>query len=65
MGLFGDLIQHSQIKDQSRRSESLEARVDSLEQELHATQQLLQTVLQRLETYFGEDIDRDGQVGQG
>jgi hypothetical protein len=63
MGLFWDLIQHSQISDQSRRSESLEARVLDLEKEMHATQQLLRTLLQRLETHFGEDIDRDGRVG--
>lgn len=63
MGLFWDLIQHGQIHEQSQRSDSLEARVDHLEQELHATRQILQTLLQRLETHFGEDIDRDGRVG--
>ena len=63
MGLFWDLIQHSQISEQSERSTSLEARVGELERELRETQRLLRTALERLETHFGEDLDKDGRVG--
>lgn len=63
MGLFWDLIQHSQIQEQHERSDSLEYRVQRLEDELRSTQQLLRTALQRLEARLGEDLDRDGRVG--
>lgn len=63
MGLFWDLIQHSQIQDQRRHSETLEGRVRQLEEELQRTNQLLRTLLERLEQRFGEDLDKDGHVG--
>ena len=63
MGLFWDLIQHSQIQDQRHRAETLEERVRQLEEELQLTKQLLRTLLERLETHFGEDLDKDGRVG--
>jgi predicted RNase H-like nuclease (RuvC/YqgF family) len=63
MGLFWDLIQHNQIQDQRRHAETLEERVRQLEAELHQTKQLLQRLLERLETHFGEDLDKDGRVG--
>jgi hypothetical protein len=47
MGLFWDLIQHSQISNQRESHESLEERVRYLE---------------TLETHFGRDIDGDGRV---
>ena len=63
MGLFWDLIQSSQINEQTSRTGSLEARVAALEQELGQTRQLLTEALRRLEAKFGEDLDNDGQVG--
>lgn len=63
MGFLWDLIQHSQIRDQHRQSQSIEVRVRQLEDDLRQTQQLLKTLLERLETRFGEDLDKDGRVG--
>ena len=63
MGLFWDLVQHSQIKDQERQVQTLETRVRQLETDLHATRQLLRTLLERLETHFGQDLDKDGRLG--
>ena len=63
MGLFWDLIQHSQIQQQSQRSESLEQRVAQLESELASMQLLVRSLLERLESHFGEDLNRDGRIG--
>jgi transposase len=63
MGLFWDLMQQSQIKDQQRKSESLEARMANLEQELLDTRTTLHELVALLERHFGQDIDRDGQIG--
>lgn len=63
MGFLWDLIQHNQIQDQRRQAETIEARVRRLEEELLQTRQLLQTLLERLETKFGEDLDKDGRIG--
>jgi hypothetical protein len=63
MGFLWDLIQHNQIREQRDNTESLARRVRYLEEDLRATQQLLQTLIKRLETHFGEDIDRDGRIG--
>jgi hypothetical protein len=63
MGFLWDLIQHSQIQDQRRQSETLETRVRKLEDELLQTRQLLRTLLERLEAKFDEDLDQDGRVG--
>jgi hypothetical protein len=63
MGFVWDLIQHSQIEEQSKRSGSLEARVAQLENELHQVRQTLHEALRRLEQRFGEDLDGDQRVG--
>jgi hypothetical protein len=63
MGLFWDLLQQSQIKDQQRKSESLESRVANLEQELLDTRTALHDLVVLLERHFGQDIDRDGRIG--
>jgi len=63
MGFFWDLIQQSQLHDQKTKTGSLESRLVELESELRRTQQVLHTLVTRLEQHFGEDIDRDGQVG--
>ena len=63
MGFLWDLIQHSQISDQRKRSKSLEDRVEWLETELDATQKLLVEMVRRLEDRFGEEFDGDGRVG--
>jgi uncharacterized protein YceH (UPF0502 family) len=63
MGFVWDLIQHSQIEEQSKRSGTLEARVAQLETELQQVQQTLQEALRRLEQRFGEDLDGDQRVG--
>jgi hypothetical protein len=63
MGFLWDLVQHSQISAQERRSGDLETRVSRLEAELADTRQTLAEALKRLEERFGEDLDRDGKVG--
>jgi len=63
MGFLWDLIQHSQIEEQSRRSGTLEARVAQLEGELYQVRQTLHEALRRLEHRFGEDLDGDNRVG--
>lgn len=63
MGFLWDLVQHSQIREQSERTGSLEARVAALERDLRQTRQLLAEALQRLEARFGDDLDGDGQAG--
>ncbi len=63
MGLFWDLIQQSQISKQRSRAASLEERVQRLENDLANTQVTVHELLQRLETFVGEDLDRDGSVG--
>jgi len=63
MGLFWDLMQQSQIKDQQRKSESLETRVANLERELLDTRTTLHNLVVLLEGHFGQDIDRDGRIG--
>lgn len=63
MGLFWDLIQQSQISNQSSRADSLEARLARLERDVMETQRLVRELLNRLERHFGTDIDGDGRVG--
>ena len=63
MGFLWDLVQHSQIEEQSRRAGTLEARVAQLEGELLQVRQTLHEALRRLEQRFGEDLDGDGGVG--
>jgi hypothetical protein len=63
MGFLWDLLQHSQIEEQSKRAGTLEARVAQLEGELLQVRQTLHEALRRLEQRFGEDLDGDGRVG--
>ena len=63
MGLFWDLIQQSQISEQSSRAAGLEARVANLERELQKTRELLIRALQILEEQTGKDINGDGKIG--
>lgn len=63
MGFVWDLIQHSQIEEQAKRSGSLEARVAQLENELLQVRQTLHEALRRLEQRFGEDLDGDQRIG--
>ena len=63
MGLFWDLIQQSQISEQHSRATNLEDRVAQLEAELNQTKQSLRDLLKILEKHFGEDINKDGEIG--
>ncbi|HEX2165619.1 MAG TPA: hypothetical protein VHG09_00155 [Longimicrobiales bacterium] len=63
MGLFWDLIQHSQISEAKGKADSLEDRVTALENQLQRTNSTLVELLRVLETRFGDDIDGDGRVG--
>jgi len=70
MGLFWDLIQQSQISQQTQRAEraaartmSLELRLKELEANQRRTQEQLRDLLLLLEEHFGKDIDRDGRIG--
>lgn len=63
MGLFWDLIQHSQISDARNKTDSLEQRVATLEAQLERTNGTLVELLKVLERRFGDDIDGDGRIG--
>lgn len=63
MGFLWDLIQHSQIREQSDRTGTLESRVRALEEELAETRRVLSQALTRIEQRLDEDLDRDGKVG--
>ncbi len=63
MGLFWDLIQQNQISSQRSATDSLEDRVAQLENQLREIQQLQLSLLKTLEMNFGQDINKDGQVG--
>jgi Tfp pilus assembly protein PilN len=63
MGLFWDLVQQSQISEQSERAGSLENRVEQLENELHKTRELLHKLVTVLEKEYDKDIDGDGRIG--
>ena len=63
MGIFWDLIQQSEIQEQSKKAENLEERVTLLEQELAETKTVLKKTLLALENYLGKDIDGDGKTG--
>lgn len=64
MGLIWDLIQHGQINEQRDRASSLEQRVEELELSVQRTNSTLLRLLHALEQRFGEDLDRDGRIGQ-
>jgi hypothetical protein len=63
MGLFGDLMQQSQLSEQENAAQSLEERVTELETQLLETRTLQHRLLQILETHFECDVDGDGKVG--
>jgi hypothetical protein len=63
VGFLWDLIQHSQIREQSDRTGTLESRVRTLEEELAETRRVLSQALTRIEQRLDEDLDRDGKVG--
>ena len=63
MGFLWDLIQHSQIREQSDRTGTLESRVRALEEEVAETRRVLSQALTRIEQRLDEDLDRDGKVG--
>jgi hypothetical protein len=63
MGLFWDLIQQGQIGAHKAHAATLESRIERLENDIEQVQQLLMALLDRLEKHFGEDLDRDGQIG--
>lgn len=63
MGFLWDLVQNSQIEEQSKRAGTLEARVAQLENELRQVQQTLHEALRRIEHRFGEDLDGDQHIG--
>ena len=63
MGLFWDLIQQSQISEQSNRAQDLQSKVSYLEAELYQTRVLIHKLIVKLEEKFGEDIDEDGRIG--
>jgi len=63
MGLFWDLMQQSQLEEQTKRATTLDARVAALEADVARTRQILSEALRRLETKFGEDLNDDGRIG--
>ncbi len=62
MGLFWDLLQQSQISEQSERAQTLEGRVVLLEAQVRGLTKLLRTVIERLEQHLHVDLDDDGKV---
>ena len=63
MGIFWDLIQQSEIQEQSKKAKNLEERVLVLEKELSQTKTVLKKTLMALESYLEKDIDGDGKTG--
>ena len=63
MGFLWDLIQHSQIREQSDRTGTLESRDRQLEEELAETRRVLAQALTRIEKRLDEDLNQDGKVG--
>ena len=63
MGIFWDLIQQSEIQEQSKKAKNLEERVLILEKELSETKTILKKTLMALENYLEKDIDGDGKTG--
>jgi outer membrane murein-binding lipoprotein Lpp len=63
MGFLWDLMQQSQIKEQSERAGTIEARVAQLESEINQMRQTLHEALRRMEQRFGEDLDGDKRIG--
>ncbi len=63
MGIFWDLIQQSEIQEQSKKAKNLEERVLVLEKELSETKTVLKKTLMALESYLEKDINGDGKTG--
>lgn len=63
MGIFWDLIQQSEIQEQSKKAKNLEERVLVLEKELSQTKTVLKKTLMALESYLEKDINGDGKTG--
>lgn len=63
MSLIWDLIQQGQLRDNERRTGSIEDRMHHLEVELERTNRTLIDLMRVMEKKFGEDLDRDGHIG--
>ncbi|HXE84880.1 MAG TPA: hypothetical protein VN513_16260 [Gemmatimonadales bacterium] len=63
MGLFWDLLQQSQISQQSDRADNLQDRITNVEIGLRETRKLLREVIARLEKHVQTDLNEDGQIG--
>ena len=63
MGFLWDLVQQSQISEQSEIADSLEERVNQLENDLFKTRKLLHKLVTVLENELGKDLDGDGNIG--
>jgi len=64
MGLIWNLIQQSQISEQTNRTGTLEERITHLEKRLDTTKNILRRLLECLEPLVNEDIDGDGRIGK-
>jgi len=63
VGFLWDLVQQSQISEQSEIADSLEERVNQLENDLFKTRKLLHKLVTVLENELGKDLDGDGNIG--
>ena len=63
MGLFWDLMQHSQLQEHAERARDLEERVAMVEKEVEQSRRLMWQMLERLEVHLKADLDGDGKVG--
>lgn len=70
MSFLWDLIQQSEIDANARKADAARVkshknamRLKAVEDELTATRTLLTEVVRRLEIKFGEDINKDGNIG--
>ncbi len=63
MGLFWDLMQQSQIREQRDTAATLEARVERLERDLQHTNEVLHRLVVVLEEEYCQDLDQVGKIG--
>lgn len=63
MGILWEIVQTGLMYGQSRKSDSIEDRVESLEGRLTATQNTLRSLVKKLEEMQRIDIDGDGRIG--
>ena len=61
--MFWNLWQQMQLYKQGGQAYVLEKRVERLEKELDTTREVLGALLYELELRFGEDLNKDGHVG--